>query len=216
MVENIGLSVIGGFKSVLQKPCFDDNEISNEDRIVRFISILQQQNEGTDGAGLTGAAQQESLWKDMLLDDDSGMFGESPSHVTDADYSFRGVPLSHKTVGWAGGDLALSWSKNEAGLLRTTFHSSAVIIYTRKPTCRGMWFGLEHGVYFVPVDYLNSEVELSSNNKTDNLIKAREVAKMLQVSKSLSYFHPLPYTHSHGKGFRLSYWLAGKSSAVER
>ncbi len=78
-------------------------------RFAGLAAVLSHQNQGNQGAGLTGGKQQEDLFGDMLTYCD-GRFSQTGSPVVqDADYYFDGYPLSHKTIGYSGvGDLALA------------------------------------------------------------------------------------------------------------
>ena len=104
-------------------------------RYARLASVLFKQNEGKQGAGLTGGQQQEVLFRDMLTSSDARFAETGVGALKDADYVFEGYPLSHKTIGFSGsGDLALGWSKNgPTGLLRNEFKASMVIMNFRDP-----------------------------------------------------------------------------------
>jgi hypothetical protein len=189
-----------------------DDGVTNEQKLCRLSSVLQNQNSGTRGAGLTGGQLQEALWVGMLTLGDRRFAARSPSAVvTDADYYFNDYPISHKTIGWAGsGALALAWSKNPpGGIQRTEFKASMAIALTHRPAIRGQWEGIENGYYLVPLDYLAANIQLSSNNKTDSLIDTRYVLDAMRYAASQSLMIPLTYDHEWGKGKVLSTWRVG-------
>jgi hypothetical protein len=199
-------------KRILKLPLPDGD--SCESRLCFLSSVLQNQGKGKPGAGLTGGILQESLWKDMFFSQSPDRFSEPEEK--DADYCFDGVPLSHKTIGWSGtGDLALHWSKNPAsGLQRTQFNSSMVIACTRRPMARGVWEGLEMGLYVIPVDWLKENVELSNNNKTTALIKTKYTREGMRYACNAGLHVALHYDHFAGVDHSLSFWTLGRSAAV--
>jgi hypothetical protein len=200
--------VIEAVRQVL-KTVTDEN-VSNEEKLCRLSSVLQCQSAGQNGAGLTGGQQQESLWVDMLTSANVGFSQKSDFAIDDADYYFKDYPISHKTIGWNGnGALALAWSKNPpGGLQRTEFKASMAVALTRKSS-GGMWANIPNGYYVVPLDYLQKNIEFSSNNKTDSLIKPDQVITAIRYANSVGLMLPLAYNHEWGKGKHLSYWGAG-------
>jgi hypothetical protein len=195
-----------------------DDGVTNEQKLCRLSSVLQNQNSGTRGAGLTGGQLQEALWVGMLTSGDRRFCARSAAAVvTDADYYFDDYPISHKTIGWAGtGALALAWSKNPpGGIQRTEFKASMAVALTHRPATRGQWEGIENGYYLVPLDYLAREIQLSSNNKTDSLIETRYVLDALRYAASQSLMVPLAYDHMWGEGKVLSTWRVGLKAVTD-
>ena len=186
-----------------------------ENRLCFLSSVLQNQGKGQLGAGLTGGIFQESLWKDMFFSQAPNLFSEPTTK--DADYCFKGVPLSHKTIGWRGsGSLALAWSKNpEGGLQRTEFKSSMVIACTKQPKMRGLWERIPIGLYVIPVTWIQQNVELSSNNKTDSLIDPKYTVKGMRYALESNLFVPINYDHKSGENLKLSFWSAGRVATVQ-
>lgn len=180
-------------------------------RFATLAAILARQNEGKQGAGLTGGKQQEDLFRDMLLYSDTRFSETGVPSVKDADYYFGNTPLSHKTIGYnGGGDLALAWSKNgPGGLVRNEFHASMVIMCFRDPAKSGSLKGQLQGVYVVPRSWLQGSISFSSNNKTDSLIPASEIVRAMEFAKSQGLFVPLAYRHEAGGGARVSLWYSG-------
>jgi hypothetical protein len=180
-------------------------------RLARLASIISNQNDGTQGAGLTGGVQQEALFKDMLLYGDRRFRATSQPSVTDADYYFGSYPLSHKTIGFQGnGDLALAWSKNPPeGVVRDKFQASMVIMSYRKSAQRGKWVGLPNGAYVVPMDFLEGRVTFASNNKTDSLIRSSQVVAAMRYALDQNLVAPLAYSHGYGVAMRVSLWHSG-------
>lgn len=199
-------------KRILKLPLEDDATCAS--RLCFLSSVLQNQGKGKPGAGLTGGIFQEALWKDMFFSQSPDRFSEPEEK--DADYCFDGVPLSHKTIGWRGnGVLALHWSKNPpSGLQRTQFKSSMVIASTKQPIAKGVWKGIKMGLYVIPVDWLNNNVKLSSNNKTTALIKAKYTREGMRYACDAGLHVELHYDHSAGEDHSLSFWTSGRSAAV--
>jgi len=186
-----------------------------------LCSVLQNQNSGTKGAGLTGGVQQENLWFEML-EDGSKHFQKEPTAGTsptlDHDYYFRNYPLSHKTIGWGGsGMLALAWSKNPEGVTkRTTFESSMVIVSTRKTAQRGKWVALQTGVFVIPKNILEQNVTLTFNNKSDSIITGDDAIKCMDIAAKLGLFAPFTYDHTTGRHRYLSVWHGGAESVRQQ
>lgn len=181
--------------------------VSNMIKLCRLSSVLQNQITGP-GAGLSGGVQQENLWVDMLLESNEGFTKTvTTGQVTDADYYYKGNPISHKTIGYKGsGILALTWSKNPPeGLKRNDFLATVAI------ACTASWKDTQYGYYVIPLDYLNEKIVFTSNNKTDTLISANQVRAAIHYAKELGSYVPLSYVHSWGIGKKLSHWKAGLS-----
>lgn len=227
-VSNIGEEEILEAKNESLQICFDfaeevkrilKVELSDgetcESRLCFLSSVLQNQGKGQLGAGLTGGIFQESLWKDMFFSQAPNLFSEPTTK--DADYCFKGVPLSHKTIGWRGsGSLALAWSKNpEGGLQRTEFKSSMVIACTKQPKKRGLWERIPIGLYVIPVTWIQQNVALSSNNKTDSLIEPKYTVKGMRYALENNLFVPVNYDHKSGENLKLSFWSAGRVATVQ-
>lgn len=202
-------SVAQAIADAWQKP--DQYGLPIAARFSILAAILARQNEGKQGAGLTGGKQQEDLFRDMLLYSDNRFSEMGSPTVKDADYYYNSLPLSHKTIGYnGGGDLALAWSKNgPGGLVRNEFHASMVIMCFRNPTKNGPLKGQLQGAYVVPRDWLQDNITFSSNNKTDSLIPASEIARAMAHAKSQGLLVPLTYQHAAGGAARVSLWYSG-------
>lgn len=184
-------------------------------RFATLAAVIASQNEGRQGAGLTGGQQQESLFRDMLTRTDRRFTETAPAEAPDADYYFDGLPLSHKTIGYNGtGDLALAWSKNGEGVRRDQFVSSMVILSVRNPAKAGPLKSQPQGVFVIPATFLSGSVVFSSNNKTDSLIKAHYIAAAMHYSREHDLFVPIAYNPSAGHGVRISIWESGASPII--
>jgi hypothetical protein len=189
-------------------------------RLLYLTAVLQSQNSGTKGAGLTGGVQQENLWFEMLADG-STLFRRKPppgvSPTKDHDYYFNTYPLSHKTIGRAGsGDLALAWSKNPpGGLQRTEFESSMVVVCTRKPSLRGRWSTIGNGIYVIPLPILKDRVVFRSNNKSDSIICADDVIACMTAATAHGLRIPFKFEPSVGRNRVVSLWHAGRDAIRE-
>lgn len=207
--------VIAEFQRILELP-----HPSNGTYLARLLyltAVLQNQNAGTKGAGLTGGVQQENLWFEMISDGSSRFSRQAPPAVTptkDHDYYFESYPLSHKTIGRTGsGDLALAWSKNPpGGLQRTEFESSMVIICTRKPSQRGRWSTIGNGIYVIPLPVLKARVVFRSNNKSDSIICADQVIDCMTEAANNGLRFPFRFDPSIGRHRVVSLWHAGEDA----
>ena len=195
----------------------DCRRIDGTDYLSHFlylVAVLQSQNSGTKGAGLTGGIEQEKIWIDMLQAGSSAFHRAPPPGTTstdDYDYYWESYPLSHKTIGWRGnGDLALAWSKNpKGGRQRTRFESSIVVVVTRQPSPRSRsWDGIGQGVYVIPVTALTG-VTLKANNKSDSIFAAEDVRRCLRESRNAGLHLPFSFDPERGRSRCVSIWHAG-------
>jgi hypothetical protein len=206
--EMLAIQIAKAVGEILQKQ--SDDGVSNMVKLCRLSSVLQNQIQGP-GAGLSGGVQQENLWVDMLLESDHAfMKTVGIGKVTDADYYYKGNPISHKTIGYRGaGALALTWSKNPpGGLKREDFLATVAIACTASNETK-FWRDSPYGYYVIPLDYLNDKIVFSANNKTDTLISANQVRSAIQYARTIGSFVPLAYEHNWGVGKKLSHWKAG-------
>ncbi len=199
---------------VWRKP--DQHGIPIAVRFATLAAVLMRQNQGKQGAGLTGGRQQEDLFRDMLSYGDPRFTETGTPTVRDADYYFKGQPLSHKTIGFQGsGDLALAWSKNgPGGLVRNQFLASMVVMNFRDPKKSGTLRGHPQGAHVLPRDWLQANITFSSNNKTDSLIGAKEIERAMRFARSQGLFVPLAYVHTAGGAARVRLWYSGAEPAA--
>ncbi len=182
-------------------------------------------NAGVSGGGLSGALETERLWVELLKDINAASpksdFTFNRSHA-DSDYEYKGIPLSHKTLGCRNkkADLALAWSKNPDGGIERAFESSMVLLSFRpsRPGSRkSFWRNVQTGLYIIPLSLLRSVVrEFKPNNKTSTLIKEDYVIILMEQSLSLGLFIPLVLTPDAWTDYELSYWKAAKVFCVPK
>ncbi len=140
-----------------------------------------------DGCGMRGAA----ILDDFLSEYFEGAKEYEKYHVGEADLKLCDIPLSLKSsMKDDGSTFALDWSKNDADTERESFGCDVLILITRG----GVWWKRENkcvkaGFYVVSKEFCKENVILSSNNKTNRLIKREEVYKMLT---NATQFVPLP------------------------
>jgi len=210
----------------LEQPCNSgDRGESRKQRLLFLASVLQNMNAGTKGAGLSGGVAQENLWREMLSDMKVGFTNEPLAGVetAEADYYFKGYPLSHKTIGYNSKNpsLALAWSKNPpGGLQRTEFTTSMVILSFRPQSQKAKdanWRDARQGAHLIPLPDLKSIVtKFGSNNKTDSLITSEFVGKLIMFSQNNGYSVYFDFDNTVGEGLVLSYWRGGIKGAVPR
>jgi hypothetical protein len=210
----------------LDQPCtLGDQTETRKQRLLFLASVLQNMGAGTKGAGLSGGVAQENLWREMLADMKVG-FTDQPlegSETAEADYYFKGYPLSHKTIGYKAKNpaLALAWSKNPpGGLQRTEFTTSMVLLNYKPQTQRAKdanWRDARQGAHIIPLpDLREIVVEFDDNNKTDSLITSEYVGKLIAFSQSNNLSVYFDFDNTVGEGLILSYWRGGTKGAVRK
>lgn len=210
----------------LDQPCSlgDTTEIRKQ-RLLFLASVLQNMSAGTKGAGLSGGIVQENLWREMLADMKVGFTDRAPefSENAEADYYFKGYPLSHKTIGYKAKTpaLALAWSKNPpGGLQRTEFTTSMVILNFKPQSQRGKdtnWLHARQGAHIIPLpDLKEIVVSFGDNNKTDSLITTADVGRLIAFSQANNYSVYFDFDNTVGEGLILSYWRNGTKGAMKK
>jgi hypothetical protein len=214
-------------KKSLEQVCyFNTSKIeTRRDRFLKLAVIIQHMNAGVSGGGLSGALETERLWVELLKDINAASpkseFTFNRSHA-DSDYEYKGIPLSHKTLGCRNkkADLALAWSKNPDGGIERAFESSMVLLSFRpsRPGSRkSFWRNVQTGLYIIPLSLLRRVVrEFKPNNKTSTLIKEDYVITLMEQSLSLGLFIPLVLTPDAWTDYELSYWKAAKVFCVPK
>lgn len=210
----------------LDQPCtLGDQTETRKQRLLFLASVLQNMSAGTKGAGLSGGVAQENLWREMLADMKVGFTDQAPagSETAEADYYFKGYPLSHKTIGYKAKNpaLALAWSKNPpGGLQRTEFTTSMVLLNYKPQTQRAKdtnWRDARQGAHIIPLpDLREIVVEFDDNNKTDSLITSEYVGKLIAFSQSNNLSVYFDFDNTVGEGLILSYWRGGTKGAVRK
>ena len=210
----------------LDQPCIlGDQTETRKQRLLFLASVLQNMGAGTKGAGLSGGVAQENLWREMLADMKVGFTDQASegSETAEADYYFKGYPLSHKTIGYKAKNpaLALAWSKNPpGGLQRTEFTTSMVLLNYKPQTQRAKdanWRDARQGAHIIPLpDLREIVVEFDGNNKTDSLITSEYVGKLIAFSQSNNLSVYFDFDNTAGQGFILSYWRGGIKGAVRK
>ena len=210
----------------LEQPCsLGDTSESRKQRLLFLASVLQNMSAGTKGAGLSGGVVQENLWREMLADMKVGFTDRAPefSETAEADYYFKGYPLSHKTIGYKAKTpaLALAWSKNPpGGLQRTEFTTSMLILNFKPQSQRGKdmnWLHARQGAHIIPLpDLKEIVVSFGDNNKTDSLITTADVGKLITFSQANNYSVYFDFDNTVGEGLILSYWRNGTKGAMKK
>ena len=207
----------------LDKTCSTsgDSAESRRGRFSRLVAVLQNMNAGKSGGGLSGALATESVWKEFLKDINGGgdKFAFDPEEA-DADFSHSGKSYSLKTLGFRNksADLALAWSKNKPGSKQRQFESAMVILSFRPAAQKSknvFWRTAQQGVYIIPLSRLRATVRrFNRNNKTDTLIKAKYVVKLMESAVVEKLFIPLEISPSLWSNYELSYWKGGSACLV--
>ena len=228
-ITNSELSRCNSFKECIREAldlaCLveTNSKESRRERFSRLVATLQSMNAGKTGGGLSGALATEIIWKELLKDINLGKerFTFNPSHA-DADFSHSGKSFSLKTLGFRNknADLALAWSKNKAGARKRHFQSAMVILSFRPAAIKArtkFWQTAKQGVYIIPLATLRSTVKrFKRNNKTNTLIKAKYVVKLMEYAVSKQLFLPLEICPEKWADYELSYWKGGNACLVSK
>jgi hypothetical protein len=79
------------------------------------------------------------------------------------------------------------------------------------------WREARQGVHIIPLPDLKCIVtEFGSNNKTDSLIKADSVGRLIQFSQDNGFSAYFDFDNTVGEGKILSYWRGGTKGALPR
>lgn len=226
-VESL-IPVFKEIKRLLGKPPSDNPQFhmsarhvkTNAEKIALVEDIIIEMYSG-QGGGMSSSRNREKMWIEFLTSE-SSLFSdvdEDQDAPFDADYTFQsqkyGVSyISHKSIGWGGGELALTWGNNDPPK-RREFESPIFIVNYRKPT-KGLWGGIKQGVYLVPLDFCKSHDDRvvrpgsipgkRRHNRSDNIIPPNLVVDMLRHAEENSLFFPIPYKRHAGKSLSLPFW----------
>ena len=155
-----------------------------ESLVARFQTISEFLK-NTDGGGLSGSWLADivmcELFRLRLPEYEAYKCGE-------CDMKICGVELSIKTIKNGKSQIALNWSKNKTA--SDTSHMFACHIAIVHTKTKQWWTSanqtrtnvVQSGIYIVDRDYCKRHVLLTSNNKTNTLIKAPIVYDMIQHS----------------------------------
>lgn len=164
-----------------------------------------------DGAGLSGGIVIDKFLTAYLSVNISSF---EEYHIGESDCKILDHPLSLKKINGKS-TIALDWSKNgEDSKKRERFDTDMMIINLKeeqwwksapksanKEEVDSKFFStpIQKGIYFVSHTYCKSEVCLSSNNKTNSLIKDVALYKMLKNSIKNNMFIEFPNEYNEMK-----------------
>jgi hypothetical protein len=155
-----------------------------------------------DGAGLTGGGLIDKLLSSFFQKELSEY---SDTHEGESDITVCGIPLSIKKI-TGPSELALDWSKNaETSKKREHFSCHIMIINLNG----AQWWKqgpkiplsslkityndtMPSGIYLIDRNFCKIQLTLSTNNKTNTLIKKEYVYIMMKRSLALKSFIRLP------------------------
>jgi hypothetical protein len=144
--------------------------------MVAKMTAMRQQG---DGCGLSGGILVDMFITNYLS---SKMDNFTINHRGESDCKIGDHPLSIKKI-TGKSTIALDWSKNGAqSKPRDRWNTDMMIINLRTETWRKHTPPLPAGIYFVSRIYCKEHITLSSNNKTNSLIKSDSLYTILQES----------------------------------
>lgn len=161
-------------------------------------ALLKKEHGGRHGGMGTGAVE-EDLWttafrRHGLLQAGLPSCTQAVPPCTQADCSIVGQdgvyhPLSIKCTSSA---IAVNWGKNKT---KVPFRFIAPLFVVWHPRARR-----EHkaGVYMVDPTWCQANVAFAANNKTDHLINAAELARMLSRARDIDTFHEVDTDQAPG------------------
>lgn len=177
-------------------------EISDK---IHVLHSIQKQ----DGKGLSTGIMVETVLQELFK---KQIEDYEPYHIGQADMKICSQPISFKKVG-VKSCLALNWSKNEK-ITKPIFEHPILILHLedKKWWERKTGFNefIPRGFYMINAEFCNENVQFKSNNKTNSLINAENVYKMLIYAKTKQWvlFLPPPnknkYTYSLNYGFQIN------------
>lgn len=156
-------------KEILEE-CFDK---------INTINKYCSENFGKQGGGLSAGLLVDMVINDFL----SHKINHFESfHSGESDCKIMGQNFSIKKI-TGKSNLALDWSKNKTGELQKEYFVCDILIfnlYSEK------WFKntnvIPSGLYLIPKEFCKSKIELKQNNKTNSLIDAKNLFKIMENS----------------------------------
>lgn len=144
-----------------------------------------------DGRGLLGGALTDmficDFFKEKLKNYEENHIGESDLKICDVLLSFK--KISKKS------DLALDWSKNNNPSQKNYFTNHMMVLNLFS----AQWWKTGHrnnvieaGIYLIDKCYCQKNVKLTSNNKSNSIIKSDYLYGMLMNSLHEGLFIPIP------------------------
>lgn len=162
----------------------------------------------SDGRGLSGGCLTEQIVFEIL---GAALRDFCQFHENQSDCQIQGVRFSFKKI-TGKSQLALNWSKNEQrSTTRPQFHHPVLLLNLKE----GRWWrnraGFDRhipmGFFLIDHAYCNAHVHLRTNNKTDSLIDAENLYKMIVNAMENQMVLELPaastgrYSYSFNSGF---------------
>lgn len=153
-----------------------------------------------DGCGLLGGALSDMIFVSYLKKHLPDFFehhcGESDCKIKNTSYSLK--KINGKSM------IALNWSKNDTKTKHKLFQSNIIIVNLKsskwwKKEPKNKIFNdivfnetIPSGIYFIDKYYCQQNIKVSSNNKTDTLIKDQYLYAMLLNSMKNNLYIKLP------------------------
>jgi hypothetical protein len=183
----------------------DDNEITALRCVILYLKnklnndMLQQLSDCViainifcrgNGRGLIGGTLTDmyicEFFEQFLDQYEENHFGES-------DVKICGVPLSFKKV-TKKTDIALDWSKNPNPSHREYFKNDIMVLnlFSVKWWATGKNRVVYAGIYLIDKNYCKTHVKLTTNNKSNSIVKSNYLYDMLMNSYDDGLFIPLP------------------------
>ena len=153
-----------------------------------------------DGKGLIGGTLTEMIFQQFLSENINNYVKNNKG---ESDIKINDIPFSFKKISGTNSQIALSWSKNKNIDKREYFTCPIIILNLNKNKNKI----IKRGIYIVDNYYCKSNIILSTGNKTNTLIKSRELIKMLNWSYNNKLFIEIPNSNVNMKFNILSAFL---------
>lgn len=121
--------------------------------------------------------------------------GESDMKINNIEFSFK--KITGKSI------IALDWSKNKSVSNKEKFSSHIILLNLKTEKWTKNESEILSGLYIIDKKYCKKYIILSSNNKTNSLIKQKEVYKLLKRSEYQQLFIIIPKMN-HELNFTIS------------
>lgn len=186
-----------------------NNTLKDSNELINMIDLIQKKFSGKDGAGLSSGTIIDSIVCEYLCGKNNNI---QEYHNNEADIMINNNPFSLKKIK-SKGSLALDWSKNKTNSNRERFCYNIIIIVTntskwweKYPTRinndeeKLCWNQeIKAGIYIIDKYWCKKNITVSSNNKTNTLIKDYNIYKMLLDAKGKNNF--IPFNKNYEKKY---------------
>lgn len=199
-LKRINTKQINDTLSYLRYHFTDDKK----EELLNMITLLQNQFKNTDGGGLSGGIYIEMCIMEFF----NSLMGYrfKRNNTNEADFSINNIDFSFKKISGKS-IIALNWSKNKTKSSKEHFSSNIMLFiinttqWWKKRTHYNQF--IHSGIYVIDKYYCKDNVILTSNNKTDTLIKSETLFELINMSIGSNQYIPFPNIGNKFKTFSI-------------